>query len=125
MIPYNPYVCKKYISHINLEVCLTIAAVKYLFKYICKGHDCTDIYISESNGRAMRPLSQHDVSEIEATRNIFGASVQHMSHSVEKLPLHAFGHFFENNHEEQAFQNATRAKHYYWRIIFPKLRFTS
>ena len=52
------------------------------------------ISISESNGRAMRPLSQHDVSEIEATRNTFGASVQQMSHSVEKLPLHAFGHFF-------------------------------
>ena len=28
-------------------MCLTIAAVKYLFKLICKGHDCIDIYIRE------------------------------------------------------------------------------
>ncbi len=32
--------------HINIEVCNNIHAVKYLFKYIYKGHDCAIVEIS-------------------------------------------------------------------------------
>ncbi|XP_021773625.1 uncharacterized protein LOC110737596 [Chenopodium quinoa] len=39
VIPYNPYLLAKYDCHINVEVCSTIKAVKYLYKYIYKGRD--------------------------------------------------------------------------------------
>ncbi|XP_021721355.1 uncharacterized protein LOC110688911 [Chenopodium quinoa] len=39
VIPYNPYLLAKYDCHINVEVCSTIKAIKYLYKYIYKGHD--------------------------------------------------------------------------------------
>jgi hypothetical protein len=37
--PYNPALLLKYQCHLNVEVCATVDAVKYIHKYICKGHD--------------------------------------------------------------------------------------
>jgi hypothetical protein len=39
VVPYNSYLLKYFNCHINIEVCGSIKAVKYLFKYIYKGHD--------------------------------------------------------------------------------------
>ena len=39
VIPYNPYLLAMFDCHINVEVCSTISAVKYLYKYVYKGHD--------------------------------------------------------------------------------------
>ena len=39
IVPYNPNLLKKYEAHINVEVCCSIKAIKYLYKYIYKGHD--------------------------------------------------------------------------------------
>ena len=36
VVPYNPYLTSKYDSHINVKCC---NSVKYLFKYVYKGHD--------------------------------------------------------------------------------------
>jgi len=39
VIPYNPYLTMRYQCHINVEVCRSITVVKYLYKYVYKGHD--------------------------------------------------------------------------------------
>jgi hypothetical protein len=39
VVPYNPYLTMRYQCHINVEVCNSITAVKYLYKYVYKGHD--------------------------------------------------------------------------------------
>ena len=39
VVPYNPYLLKKYNCHLNVEYCGTIKSVKYLYKYTYKGHD--------------------------------------------------------------------------------------
>ncbi|XP_071930166.1 uncharacterized protein [Coffea arabica] len=39
IIHYNAYLLAKYDCHINVEVCSAIEAVKYIYKYIYKGHD--------------------------------------------------------------------------------------
>ncbi|XP_022856844.1 uncharacterized protein LOC111377922 [Olea europaea var. sylvestris] len=39
VVPYNPYLSAKFDCHINVEVCSFIKAVKYLYKYVYKGHD--------------------------------------------------------------------------------------
>ena len=39
IVPHNLWLCTKYNAHINVEVCSSILAVKYLFKYVYKGHD--------------------------------------------------------------------------------------
>ena len=40
VVPYNPWLSKKYQAHINVEACMSVKAVKYLYKYIYKRHDC-------------------------------------------------------------------------------------
>ncbi|XP_066934760.1 uncharacterized protein [Clytia hemisphaerica] len=47
VVPYCPYLCKKYNANINLEACVSIKAVKYLYKYIYKGHDTAHFEIAE------------------------------------------------------------------------------
>ena len=45
VVPYNPVLLLKYDAHINVEICATIRAVKYLHKYIFKGSDRTTIRV--------------------------------------------------------------------------------
>jgi hypothetical protein len=46
VVPHNVYLLTKYDAHINVEVCNNICAVKYLSKYVYKGHDRATIEIS-------------------------------------------------------------------------------
>ena len=36
VVPYNPYLCAKYQAHINVEICSSVKAVKYLYTYVYK-----------------------------------------------------------------------------------------
>jgi hypothetical protein len=45
VVPYNPYLCKKFNVHINIEASISIYGVKYMFKYIYKGHDRATVVI--------------------------------------------------------------------------------
>ena len=39
VVPYNKFLCSKFGAHINVEICNSVKAVKYLYKYVYKGHD--------------------------------------------------------------------------------------
>ena len=42
VVPYNPYLLLTYGCYINVELCNSIWAIKYLFKYVYKGPYCRD-----------------------------------------------------------------------------------
>ncbi len=52
VVSHNVYLSTKYDAHINVEVCNNIRAVKYLFKYIYKGHDRATVEISLQSDNA-------------------------------------------------------------------------
>ena len=63
VVPHNIFLCTKYNAHINVEVCTTIAVVKYLYKYVYKGHDRARMYLEQNNDPSSsnnRPAVQVD-----------------------------------------------------------------
>lgn len=49
-VPYNPYKLMIYNCHIKVEVCSRVKAIKYMYKYIYKGHDRCVEYIESDDG---------------------------------------------------------------------------
>ena len=39
VVPYNPFLLRKFNCHINVEMCSSINSIKYVLKYITKGTD--------------------------------------------------------------------------------------
>jgi hypothetical protein len=52
VVPYNPFLTLRYNCHINVEVCSSVAAVKYLYKYVYKGHDRAMMEVREGGAAA-------------------------------------------------------------------------
>jgi hypothetical protein len=82
VVPHNVYLSTKYDAHINVKVCNKIRAVKYLFKYVYKGHDRATVEISHQSDNATegnvvevdeikKYLDCRYVSASEATWHIF------------------------------------------------------
>ncbi|PWZ57979.1 ATP-dependent DNA helicase PIF1 [Zea mays] len=63
VVPYNPYLLRLFNCHINVEACGSIKAVKYLFKYIYKGHDRVSIVMRDAS------KADDDVDEIKQYRD--------------------------------------------------------
>jgi hypothetical protein len=49
VVPHNPYLTLKYNAHINVEICNSVNAIKYLHKYMHKGNDRAMVRIEQSN----------------------------------------------------------------------------
>ncbi|XP_062203849.1 uncharacterized protein LOC133906087 [Phragmites australis] len=96
VVPYNPKLLRRYDCHINAEVCSSIKVVKYLYKYIYKGHDRASVSISDTDGN-------HEINEIddyrearwvapqEALWRIFAFDLSGISPPVLQLQLHLPG----------------------------------
>ncbi|KAG0610723.1 hypothetical protein M758_7G086700 [Ceratodon purpureus] len=56
VVPYNPDLIRKYNCHINIEVCAFVQAVKYIDKYIYKGHDRATLTIGEEQDEIKRSI---------------------------------------------------------------------
>ncbi|GBL73456.1 hypothetical protein AVEN_159457-1 [Araneus ventricosus] len=46
VVPCNPYLLLKYNSHMSVEVCTSLRAAKYIYKYIYKGFDCANMVLT-------------------------------------------------------------------------------
>jgi len=99
VVPHNVYLSTKYDAHINVEVCNTIRAVKYLFKYVYKGHDRATVEISRQNDNATegnvvdtdeikKYLDCRYVSASEAAWRIFKFDMHERFPAVERLQYH-------------------------------------
>ena len=93
-MPYNPYLTKKYNAHINVEVCSSVKAIKYLFKYVYKGYDCANIEFKENTTGTLQWdeitafLDARYVSAPEAMWRILEKEMHNKSHSIERLQVH-------------------------------------
>ncbi len=67
VIPYNPWLSEKYACHINVEVCTSVAAVKYLYKYVYKGVDRAEVNLIPVGGDDA-PAEPRVIDEIRSFR---------------------------------------------------------
>ena len=98
VVPYNPYLLLKYNAHIYVEICSTVSAVKYLYKYVYKGHDRAIVeFRIEDNGDSSRPkqvdeivnyLEARYVSVTESCCRVFAFELHANLPHVMRLALH-------------------------------------
>uniref|UniRef100_A0A8I6WBU2 ATP-dependent DNA helicase n=1 Tax=Hordeum vulgare subsp. vulgare TaxID=112509 RepID=A0A8I6WBU2_HORVV len=95
VVPYNPFLLMTYNCHINVEACSSIKPVKYLFKYIYKGHDKASFAFEQdiiNDGGIINKIRQYRdaryISPPEAIYRIFGFKMFGVSPSVLQLQLH-------------------------------------
>ena len=91
IVPYNPFLSLRYQAHINVEICSTITAVKYLYKYIYKGHDRATIVMQDRDvaiDEIIRYIDAHYVSASEAIWRIYGFDMHDEKPDVQRLQVH-------------------------------------
>jgi hypothetical protein len=68
---YNPFLFRKYGCHKNIKVCASIRAVKYIHKYIYKGHDCTIMQFGHEPNEVEQYLDARYVNALEVAWHLF------------------------------------------------------
>jgi hypothetical protein len=102
VVPYVPYLSLKYNCHINVEICASIKVVKYLYKYVYKGHDRANVFIKDE---IETYLDCRYVSPPEAMWHLLQFDMQHRSASVVRLQIHLEGQqrvYHEAGREQEA-----------------------
>ncbi len=94
VVPYNPFLSLYFNCHLNVEVCSSISAVKYLFKYVYKGPDRAMVAVADPNQPVDEINSYQDVRYIcasEAFWRIYGLGLHEETPTVCRLPVHLPG----------------------------------
>ncbi|KAG2194274.1 hypothetical protein INT47_009684 [Mucor saturninus] len=72
VVPHNRYLCAKYHAHINIEISTSISAVKYLYKYVYKGHDRAMAAV-RSSGQQQPQQQQQQVEQTDEVAEFLDA----------------------------------------------------
>ncbi|PKA47983.1 hypothetical protein AXF42_Ash016330 [Apostasia shenzhenica] len=94
VVPYNPYLLCRFDCHLNVEVCSSICSVKYLYKYIYKGHDkiAFNLVDTEKPELFVDEIKQFQtgrwISPPEAMWRIYAFILNEMQPSVTTLQVH-------------------------------------
>ena len=119
IVPYCPWLTMKYNAHINLEACTSMKCVKYLYKYVYKGHDCANVQIDEilHHDEIQTFLDARYVSAPEAVWRIFEYKMHKESHVIYRLPVH-LQHcqyvYFQNGRENEIFDSVENSQLLAW-----------
>ena len=93
IVPYNPFLSKRYNSHINTEICTSPKAAKYLCKYQTKGNDramvSTSIEGQEDQRDEIKDYEDlRSVGSSEASWHLLGFPITDRNPPVQALRVH-------------------------------------
>ena len=91
VVPYNPYLTKRYKAHINVEVCGSVQAIKYIHKYIYKGADRATIRIQDRYDEIAATLNGRYITPAMAIWNIMAFRCHEEKPPVTQLSYHLEG----------------------------------
>ncbi|GBM83958.1 hypothetical protein AVEN_102328-1 [Araneus ventricosus] len=117
VVPYNPWLLKKFNAHINVEVCASVKSVKYLYKYVYKGHDAASVKIQKESAldhdEILSFVEGRYVSTPEAMWRLNEFNLSHKSHTVVRLAVHLPQQqpiVYQDGQEAQAIERAALRK---------------
>jgi len=111
IVPYNPFLLLYFRAHINVEICSSVRSIKYIHKYVYKGHDCCNIEVVAADDGTLHHdeinvfLNARYVGPSEAAWRMFAYSMHDQSHTVVRLPVHlpnSQNVYFKNDAPEDA-----------------------
>jgi len=91
VVPYCPWLLWKYRCHINVESIASIKAIKYIYKYVYKGHDRTTMQFGTCQDEAQLYLDARYLSGCESGWHIYEFHMHEESPSVTRLQVHLEG----------------------------------
>ena len=105
VVPYSPFLALKYNAHINVEVCASVQAIKYIHKYIYKGGDRVTVQLQNENDEIARYLNGRYIGPQQAVWNILEFDTHAENPPVQALAIHLPGkqplYFAEDATSEQ------------------------
>nr|XP_043611794.1 uncharacterized protein LOC122583457 [Erigeron canadensis] len=103
VVGYNGTLLKRYQSHINTEWCNQVGSIKYLFKYVNKGHDRITAAVCRpkpNNSEAPTTDKKDEfeewydcryISACEACWRLFAFDIHYRTPSIQRLSFHIEG----------------------------------
>jgi len=88
VVPYNAYLIRKYQCHINLESVFSMKSIKYIYKYVYKGHDRTTAEIRNRNDEVQQYLDARHISPCEGIWCLFEYHMHEEKPAVFRLQVH-------------------------------------
>jgi len=88
VVPYSPYLSACYDCHINVEICASVKAIKYIHKYIYKGHNHATVVIGQDIDEISDHIGAHYVGPTEACWHMLEYQMHEEKPSVYRLPVH-------------------------------------
>jgi len=88
VIPYSPYLSLRYNAHINVEVCGSVQAVKYIHKCIYKDGDRATVRVDSEQDEIKRYVHGHYIGPTEAVWRLFEFSMHDEQPPVTHRALH-------------------------------------
>ena len=116
VIPHNIGLITKYNAHINVEICNSILAIKYLYMYVYKGHDRATVTLSQANNNQepdeVEPIDEikmyldaRYISASESIWRIFHYRMHNHTPNVQRLAVHL------PNQQSVTFQDGDNLQH--------------
>ncbi len=85
-MPYNSYLLATYNCHINVEICASIKAIKYIHKYIYKGHDRATVEVGQQD-EIKQYIDARYIGPVEACWHIMEFPMHEESPTVYRLTV--------------------------------------
>jgi hypothetical protein len=111
IVPYCPFLSAKYNCHVNVECAVSFASIKYVTKYLHKGHDRATLSL-DLRDEIQYYLNSRYVSAIEGVWRMFHFEMHNHYPAVVRLQVHLPGqHLVTHNPDDSHAAILERAAH--------------